>query len=163
MTPELKMTFKKLLKEKGVDLWFSYGHWSGLAKNLREEGGGYGLVMTAETIYAETSVEPLIDALRAATTPSDKIMGSYVIELEERIGKLDMADKWAKTPLREVKGGMTLIAAKVSRWRHEVNSCPNCNSIVHDLLVIYSFFTLASVGEYRTFCFVRKQPVDGRE
>ena len=136
VTPAFKKSFKKMLEEKSVDLTFSYGHWSGFARNLREEGGDYGLVMTAETIYANGSVEPLIDVLRAAICRKKKEhVGRGEIGLEERIGKLDMADGWAKTPLREVQEGMTMVAAKVSCWDRGINLCSNGVSSMHDLHV----------------------------
>ncbi|KAL7419894.1 hypothetical protein Q5752_005810 [Cryptotrichosporon argae] len=67
LTPQLKDAFVVLLRERNVVLRFTYGDWSGLAGRLREEeGDGYGVVLTAETIYQESSVDALVDVLRAA-------------------------------------------------------------------------------------------------
>jgi protein-histidine N-methyltransferase len=63
ITGQIKGAFKTMLEESGIKLEFTYGHWAGLAKEIKEE---YDLVLTAETIYAEESVDDLIKLLQAA-------------------------------------------------------------------------------------------------
>lgn len=114
ITFRLKEAFRDLLNEREVELRFTYGHWAGLASDLQKEDSGYGLVMTAETIYAEASVDTLLEVLRSASSRSkkEKKMGEEV-ELEER---LKVRDDWAKLPLRVGKEGVVLVAAKVFPW-----------------------------------------------
>jgi hypothetical protein len=63
ITGQIKGAFKTVLEERGIKLEFTYGHWAGLAKEIKQE---YDLVLTAETIYAEESVDDLIKLLQAA-------------------------------------------------------------------------------------------------
>lgn len=117
ITPSLKTAFKALLEEKGVELTFSYGNWTGLARDLKDAEEGYGLVMTAETIYAEDSVDSLIDVLRAPSSrPKGVGSGKEEVVLEEGMEKLYVRDEWAKRPLREGEEGVVLVAAKVSPY-----------------------------------------------
>ncbi|EIW66165.1 hypothetical protein TREMEDRAFT_35357, partial [Tremella mesenterica DSM 1558] len=76
LTPELLIAFLDLLRENGVEVRFSSGDWSGLAEQLTDEKK-YDLVLTAETIYSEGSVMPLLDVLRNSTRPrSDEVLAA---------------------------------------------------------------------------------------
>ena len=116
ITSGLIVAFRALLEEKGVELRFSCGDWSGLAHELNE-AGGYGMVMTAETIYAKDSAGSLIDVLRAASyRPKVEDAGKQRVGLEDGLEKLNMSDHWAKTPLKEAEESVILVAAKVSTF-----------------------------------------------
>jgi hypothetical protein len=103
ITDDIKESFKLLLEKQGVELKFSYGHWAGLAQNV----GGYDLVLTAETIYAEESVDDLLSVL---TSSSRSVQGGSV---ENGMDKMSMQDKdkWTKDIRNET---VILVAAKVS-------------------------------------------------
>lgn len=128
VTPQVKEAFKDLLRLKGVELEFRYGAWKGLAEEIKQEQRGrWGLVMSAETIYARESVGDLVDVLRGATAGESKsgavkeesegrkAEGEAEVEigLEESLAGMDVRDNWDKRPLRE-GGSVVLIAAKVS-------------------------------------------------
>jgi hypothetical protein len=102
ITDEIKESFKSLLGKQGVELEFSYGHWAGLAPDV----GGFDLVLTAETIYAEESVDDLLSVLKSASTRS---AGS----VENGMDKMSMQekDKWTENIRNET---VILVAAKVS-------------------------------------------------
>ena len=102
ITEEIKESFKLLLEKQGVELEFSYGHWAGLAQDV----GKFDLVLTAETIYAEESVDDLLSVLKSASTRS---AGS----VENGMDKMSMQDKdsWTEDIQNET---VTLVAAKVS-------------------------------------------------
>jgi len=104
ITDELKESLKSLLEKQGVELEFSYGHWAGLSKDLAK----FDLVLTAETIYAEESVEDLLSVLKSASTRSAE--GGSV---ENGMDKMSMQDKvkWTEDIRHET---VTLVAAKVS-------------------------------------------------
>ncbi|ORY27633.1 hypothetical protein BCR39DRAFT_537511 [Naematelia encephala] len=127
ITPELKKAFTSLLAERGVDLKFTYGHWAGLAKSLREDKGNKraGLVLTSETIYEEASVGDLIDVLKASSllragvdvdsAKAGQKGGSAqdpVVELGDGVERVTL-DSWKKNPLRESGESIVLVAAKV--------------------------------------------------
>jgi protein-histidine N-methyltransferase len=116
VTPELLDAFKALLEEHNVELLFTYGDWSGMAAQLAEQEG-YNLVLTAETIYAEETVQPLVDVLRAATRAgfesNSKATQQTTGNLEDSLGALSVADEWAKHPLA-TSDPVILVAAKVS-------------------------------------------------
>jgi protein-histidine N-methyltransferase len=128
VTEALKGAFKGLLEERGVQLRFTFGHWAGLAKELAgatgsigsgDGEGRYGLVMSAETIYAEDSANDLIAVLRGASQCGERtgVPGAAgrrkeEVALEDSLGDLSMMDAWANAPLREGES-VVLIAAKV--------------------------------------------------
>jgi hypothetical protein len=102
ITDDIKDSFKSLLEKQGVELEFSYGHWAGLAHDV----GGFDLVLTAETIYAEESVDDLLSVLKSASTRS---AGS----VENGMDKMSVQDKgkWTENIQSET---VILVAAKVS-------------------------------------------------
>jgi hypothetical protein len=104
ITDEIKESFKSLLEKQGVELEFSYGHWAGLSKELNR----FDLVLTAETIYAEESVDDLLSVLKSA---SNRSVG--VGSLENGMDKMPMQDKdnWTEDIRNET---VILVAAKVS-------------------------------------------------
>ncbi|WWC59857.1 uncharacterized protein I303_102419 [Kwoniella dejecticola CBS 10117] len=138
ITPTLIEAFKGLLESRNVELRFTYGHWSGLAKDLRSgnqwrgEGGhgegkgggegegeeGYDLVLTAETIYAEDNNASLLSVLREAVRTrrgegQEGIVQKEEVKLEDSLGELKVVDEWKSRPLREQGEGFVLIAAKI--------------------------------------------------
>jgi protein-histidine N-methyltransferase len=113
LTPRLLEAFKGLLEERGVELRFTYGDWSGFAGEL---GGqeGYDLVLTAETIYAESSVGALLEVLKGCYKARKETRRPPDGEgLEDKLSGMRVADDW-KTPLRESEESVVLVAAKVS-------------------------------------------------
>lgn len=104
ITDEIKESFISLLEKQGIELEFGYGHWAGLSKDL----GRFDLVLTAETIYAEESVEDLLSVLKSASTRSAE--GGSV---ENGMDKTSMQDKdkWTEDIRNET---VILVAAKVS-------------------------------------------------
>lgn len=112
LSPALLDAFTSLLDERRVELRFTSGDWGGMATTL---GGGYKLVMSAETIYAEDSVGSLLDVIRAATGQGDKQETKETREerLEDSLGALNVHDEWAGVPLADGEP-VILIAAKVS-------------------------------------------------
>ncbi|WVR04147.1 hypothetical protein IAU60_001146 [Kwoniella sp. DSM 27419] len=113
LTPKLVDAFKALLEERGLDLQFTYGHWTGLAADLRTRTG-YGLVLTAETIYAEESNAPLLDVLKSAVRTGNPQEGAKVeVGLEESLGSLKVGDEWKSKPLSDGGDGYVLVAAKI--------------------------------------------------
>lgn len=115
LNKDLVESFKTLLKERGIELKFTYGHWEGLSKELKEEKDGYGLVLAAETIYSQDSTPALIGVLREAVRQSGPIEHKTDVELESSLEDLSVKDDWAKQPLREISRGLVLVAAKVSQ------------------------------------------------
>lgn len=127
ITEEVKLGFRRLLESHGVDLRFTYGHWGGLAKELvdgKGDGQGYGLVMTAETIYAEDSVDDLIEVLRgayradvdmgegkASRSGEGNGAGQIEVQLEDTFGNMSVKDDWVKSLSNGE--GVILVAAKV--------------------------------------------------
>lgn len=119
LSPALLDAFTTLLEERGVELRFTSGDWGGMAQVVE---GRYGLVLSAETIYAEGSVGPLLDVIRASTREGGKgkkQAGETGKEGEEdaaglsdSLGALNVRDEWAGAPLREAEP-VILIAAKV--------------------------------------------------
>jgi len=103
ITDQIKESFKSVLEKQGVELEFSYGHWAGLSEDL----GRFDLVLTAETIYAEESVEDLLSVLKSASTRSAE--GGSV---ESGMDKMSMQykDKWTDDIRNET---VILVAAKV--------------------------------------------------
>lgn len=115
------------MKERRIELGFRYGGWGGLSNELEKKKGtekGWGLVISAETIYSEGSVGDLIEVLRAATAGTK----DQVEERDRRSGEvgagggdvilgmdgLSVKDEdWSKVDLRD-GGSVILIAAKVS-------------------------------------------------
>ncbi|WOO78866.1 Histidine protein methyltransferase 1 [Vanrija pseudolonga] len=108
VTPALVEAFTALLEERGIDLVFTYGDWSGMAVDLAGEAK-YNLVLTAETIYAEESVGPLIDVLRGSVAPG--AAKAKPVALEDSLEALSVGD-WSKEPL-VVSDPVILVAAKV--------------------------------------------------
>lgn len=124
ITQSLKSAFKSLLSEQGINLEFRYGGWKGLSEEISSKGEGYGLIISAETIYAEGSVGDLISVLKAATESStaSTVLGNDEQEKEKKDGEnlgmdglsvRDPREDWGKTDLRN-GGNVILIAAKVS-------------------------------------------------
>lgn len=113
LNKDLVEAFKTLLKERGIELKFTYGHWEGLSKELKEEKDGYGLVLAAETIYSQDSTPALIDVLREAVRQSGPNEHKTDVELESSLEDLSVKDDWTKQPLREISRGLVLVAAKV--------------------------------------------------
>lgn len=122
ITPALKAAFKKLLEERGVEMRFSYGHWGALAQRIEQEGKRYGLVLTAETIYEESSVPSLLWLLKASSStpgqpgnaPRRLDVAAGADELETGVGALSVSRQWASTTLRDQPNAVILVAAKVS-------------------------------------------------
>ena len=138
ITKELIKAVRDVWDEAGVELRFTYGHWSGFAQELLtpleaaignaglEDRKGYGLVLTAETIYSPESVDDLIDVLRNASNDAkDGLAGKrggeaeevptrkeVEVGLEDFLGHLSVRDEWQKGPLR-AGDGVVLLAAKV--------------------------------------------------
>ena len=104
ITDEIKESSKSLLEKQGVELEFSYGHWAGLSKDIDR----FDLVLTAETIYAEESVDDLLSVLKSASTRSAE--GGSV---ENGMDNMSMQDKdrWTEDIRNET---VILVAAKVS-------------------------------------------------
>jgi len=102
ITDEIKASFKSLLEKQKVDLEFSYGHWAGLAQDVEN----FDLVLTAETIYAEESVDDLLSVLKASTRSEGGLV-------EKGMDKMSIQDKgnWTKDIRSET---VILVAAKVS-------------------------------------------------
>lgn len=115
LSAEVKDAFKKLLEDQGVVLEFTYGHWGGFAEDLKGRGG-YDLVLTAETIYAEESVDDLIAVLHSASTTQIDIGESGSVSkqvgLEDTFGAMSVRYDW----IRDIGQGerVVLVAAKVS-------------------------------------------------
>jgi hypothetical protein len=104
ITDEIKESIKSLLEKQGVELEFSYGHWAGLSKELDR----FDLVLTAETIYAEESVDDLLSVLKSA---SNRSAGNGPVE--NGMDKMSMQEKdnWTEDIRNET---VILVAAKVS-------------------------------------------------
>lgn len=64
LTPELLSAFQDLLRKHQITLTFTSGDWSHFAQTIEQP---YDLVLTAETIYAESSVNALLDVLQRAS------------------------------------------------------------------------------------------------
>lgn len=119
ITPAIKDALKKLLTDHSIALEFTYGHWGGLADELKGREA-YDLVLTAETIYAEESVDDLVAVLRSASSSSAIAVSKLNIglsggegeKLEETFGDMSVKENWAK----EISQGerVVLVAAKVS-------------------------------------------------
>lgn len=122
LNKDLVEAFQKLLKERGIELIFTYGHWEGLSKKLKEEKDGYGLVLTAETIYSQDSTPALIDVLREAVEKPGPIEHKADVELESSLEDLRVKDDWTTQPLREISSGLALVAAKVSQGQEYVRA-----------------------------------------
>jgi protein-histidine N-methyltransferase len=115
LTPELLAAFTKVLEERGVDLQFTYGDWSGMATTLADEAP-YSLVLTAETIYAEESQRALLDVLQTSAryTAPLKETARAPASLEASLDSLSVRDDWARQPLvAETPEPVVLVAAKV--------------------------------------------------
>ncbi|GMK58124.1 hypothetical protein CspeluHIS016_0501560 [Cutaneotrichosporon spelunceum] len=114
LNPALLDAFTALIEEAGVELRFTSGDWGGMAQSV----GSYDLVMSAETIYAEDSVGPLLDVIRAATSKERESEAATSEEREGENGDLSdslgalQIDDFARAPLAEGKP-VILIAAKV--------------------------------------------------
>ncbi|WVQ94707.1 hypothetical protein IAU59_001787 [Kwoniella sp. CBS 9459] len=124
LTPALIGAFTTLLNERGVELVFTYGHWAGLASELQpqdkegenaEQPQGYGLILTAETIYAEESHGSLLDVLRSGVKKGSKGVVEHVnVGLEDSLGDLKVDDnEWKRRPLKDGGDGFVLVAAKI--------------------------------------------------
>jgi hypothetical protein len=101
ITDNVKQDLKTLLLTHKIELEFSHGHWAGLAKSI----GTYDLILTAETIYAEESVDDLLSVLRSAsrqTSPNG---------LAEKLDKVSITDDWSSDLGND---SVVLVAAKVS-------------------------------------------------
>lgn len=110
----------QLLEQHYVDLRFTYGHWAGLADELKGQEG-YDLILTAETIYAEDSVDDLVSVLRSGekrhpSASKTKVNKETVgVELEDTFGNMSVKEDWVHD-LSESTGqgqGVILVAAKV--------------------------------------------------
>ncbi|BEI90095.1 uncharacterized protein CcaverHIS019_0301650 [Cutaneotrichosporon cavernicola] len=106
LSPAVLDAFTSLLEERGVELKFTSGDWGGMAQSV----GSYDLIMSAETIYAEDSVGPLLDVIRAASASSKKENGKEN-DLSDSLGALQI-DDFTRAPLSE-GSSVILIAAKV--------------------------------------------------
>lgn len=119
-----------ILERANIEIEFSYGDWKGMAEEVKAE---WDLVLTAETIYREESVESLISCLKQAAAPShvdDAAVepgaetGSKVVEVEGQVDAVKTVDNEDQdqdnndvTPWKEGEQ-VTLVAAKVSRKRN---------------------------------------------
>ncbi|WWC87635.1 uncharacterized protein L201_002525 [Kwoniella dendrophila CBS 6074] len=115
ITSKLKDAFITLLKERNIQLKFTYGHWDGLSNSLKkDQDKGYNLVLTAETIYAEESNESLLSVLKQSIKGStEENLHKEDVQLEDSLGNLKVDDEWKIKPLREQGEGFVLIAAKI--------------------------------------------------
>ncbi|WVO17420.1 hypothetical protein L204_105112 [Cryptococcus depauperatus] len=104
--------FKALLDERRIELRFTYGHWEGLSKELAERKEGYGLVLTAETIYSQENTPALVKLLREAVKEPHVIKHND-IQLESSLEDLKVNDSWSEEPLRNTTSGSVLVAAKI--------------------------------------------------
>jgi hypothetical protein len=86
-----------------------------LAKEI-EQDKGYELVMTAETIYSEASVDSLIRVLRAANVGEKQQQGQVKVGLEDGMQNMGVDDqkqgKEGRLTLKDGEG-VILVAAKV--------------------------------------------------
>lgn len=119
VTPALIAAFTEILDERGIELRFTYGDWSGMATEIKQEEA-YGLILSAETIYEEASVGPLLDVLASA---SKRAVAKEEKDeaLEDSLGALQVRDDWASKPLATAEP-VVLVAAKVSYISQNVNS-----------------------------------------
>ncbi|WWC99044.1 hypothetical protein V866_005938 [Kwoniella sp. B9012] len=120
LSPQLVEGFRKLLEERNIELKFTYGHWSGFAGDLQKEGEeGYGLVLTAETIYAEDSNASLLSVLKNAIKRTkalgggENIIHKEEVRLEDSLDNLKVDDGWKNIALKEQGDGFILVAAKI--------------------------------------------------
>ncbi|BGP30152.1 hypothetical protein JCM10296v2_001904 [Rhodotorula toruloides] len=68
VTPEFLDLLDSFLEQENIDLRFFEGDWAGMDEAIKkQEEGGYDLVLTSETVYSLSSLEPLLDLLGAAT------------------------------------------------------------------------------------------------
>ncbi|BGO89679.1 hypothetical protein NBRC10512_007179 [Rhodotorula toruloides] len=68
VTPEFLDSFDAFLEQENIDLRFFDGDWAGMDDAVKkQEEGGYDLVLTSETVYSLSSLEPLLNLLEAAT------------------------------------------------------------------------------------------------
>ena len=128
ITQELKQAFLTLLAESQVTLNFTSGGWEDFARRFLTLAGSqdpFDLTITAETIYSGDSVGPLLDVLKGASRrTSAKQKGANGMpngtndreDLERQIGSLNVGETWMRSPLRESRGGVVLVAAKVSLY-----------------------------------------------
>ena len=122
ITETVKTAFKDLLAQRNVELRFTYGHWSGLAESIQEEGR-YDLVLTSETIYAEESVDDLLAVLRASYRGEQaEGRGRVEVGLEESLDSMRLSP-WKVRPLRDGSETVILIAAKVSARGNHARRC----------------------------------------
>ena len=122
ITPELVHGFTALLAEKGVELRFTYGDWSGLAETLKDQEP-YDLVLTAETIYSQDSVGSLVRILKTVskrrsvaekkTGQASDGEGHVEVELEQSLEDLRLVEKWDDKPLPSQDDTVILVGAKV--------------------------------------------------
>ena len=103
-----------LLKERNVQLRFTYGHWAGLAGDIKEDKG-HELVLTAETIYSEASVDSLVQVLQAAYVTDRRDSQEVQVGLEDSMQSLGVHDaqQGKEGKLKLGNGGVILVAAKV--------------------------------------------------
>jgi protein-histidine N-methyltransferase len=104
ITSAVKDAFKSLLDTHGIKLEFTYGHWAGLSRDINH---GYDLVLTAETIYAEDSVNDLLAVLESATKPPQS---REDLQIEDKLDTMSVKDDWIKDIQHET---VILVAAKV--------------------------------------------------
>lgn len=136
ITPAVKEAFRSLLDDYSIALEFTYGHWGGLAEELKAGGEGYDLILTAETIYAEESVDDLVSVLRYGSTTFNAKKGSSTspgkVGLEDTFGIMSVKENWAHDITQGEK--VVLVAAKVSLFTFciDTHSCP-CESYAKKL------------------------------
>jgi protein-histidine N-methyltransferase len=109
ITDDVKQSFKSLLAQKGIELEFSHGDWAGLSKSITT----YDLVLTAETIYSEESVDDLISVLKASggvILVAAKVLyfgvggglGAFLQKVEQQGGHSEGVKEWTKGVGRKV-------------------------------------------------------------
>lgn len=116
ITPQVKDAFKSLLDHQEIELKFTYGHWSGLADELKDVNGDekYDLVLTAETIYSEDSVEDLMAVLKNASRVGERRVKKVEVGIADELEDLQVKDKRDETSLADNSDTVVLVAAKVS-------------------------------------------------
>ncbi len=112
LTDEVLEEFMSILKEKKIELKFSFGDWEGFGEELASEKDGFDLILTAETIYRQESVNSLIRALKNGIRRVEKGLDpktkTTTKEVDEEMSSLALRGG----PVWELP--LTLVAAKVS-------------------------------------------------
>lgn len=109
LTPEIIKAFTDRLAAHRIVLEFSYGPWQGLAQHLKSTHHSQALILTAETIYREDSVDSLIDVLKSGAQRVS--VNNHKPVKDRQIGDLADLALRCEWPQDET---IILVAAKVS-------------------------------------------------